>query len=133
MTRHCFCTLARIMLRDAHTIGSLTADSDNTQTRFWVHINQLVELFSKLVSDVCWDNQGRRESRRNRSESIRPVLGLLGRGGIAHLQPVRPNWSLVDPFRKKTESVCDMRRSGENPTHKRHTKISKSVPDPKQT
>ena len=39
----------------------------------------------------------------------------------------------VDPFRKKTESVCDMRRSGENPTQKRHTKISKSVPDPKQT
>ena len=29
-----------------------------------MHINQLVELFSKLVSDVCWDNQGRRESRR---------------------------------------------------------------------
>ena len=53
-----------------------------------------LSVMSSLSSFQNWDNQGRRESRRNRSESIRPVLGLLGRGGIAHLQPVRPNWSL---------------------------------------
>ena len=37
--------------QNAHTFGSLTADSDDSRTRFWVHINQLVELVSKMVSD----------------------------------------------------------------------------------
>lgn len=38
--------------QNAHTFDSLTADSDDFETRFWVHINQLVKLVPKMVSDL---------------------------------------------------------------------------------